>query len=159
MADTKKGSMVHEDCTSQYETMQMGIYQVTFGDQKRHAHVTFPGKEQYDHVRTLITMLPGARRFIVDVFTLAPELSALLWALQFLQTLVPGLHLYNTNWLMSTVSFRYRTMTRRTEHAQIEKGAKTGQMETQQIQRAMMIRLLVIALSYLLGRVMYAIEA
>lgn len=91
--------------TRPYESIQLGVYQVTFGDQGGSPAVSLPipGREQAARVKNFIAMLPYTRRFLVDIYRLGPGLLVALWLVELLQGLAPGARLYISNWLLNTV--------------------------------------------------------
>ena len=100
---TKGGNAIVDRPSGKYESMQLGAYRLTFGE-KRGPNLSLPGKEQAARVQDFASMLPFARRFLVEVCKLGPCQLAAIWVIELLQSVQPGVNLYLSNWLLRTVS-------------------------------------------------------
>lgn len=86
-----------------YESIQVGVYRLTLGE-KRGPNFFLPGKEQVARVQDFASMLPFARRFLVEICNLGRRPLAAIWVIELLQSVEPGVSLYLSNWLLRTVS-------------------------------------------------------
>lgn len=90
----------------EYETTQLGVFQVTFGDKGGSPMVSIPIKEHFTRAKSIVAMLPYARWFLVEIYRLGPEQLLALCTAKFLASLVPAAKLYTSNWLFRSVRGR-----------------------------------------------------
>jgi hypothetical protein len=86
-----------------WKRVRLGVWEAWAATPSRRSF-TWPGKAQFDQIRELRTTFLHVRRFLSDVYALGPRIVVAVWILGFMDSLLPGLCVYYSNKLLSTVS-------------------------------------------------------
>jgi hypothetical protein len=89
-----------------WKRVRLGVWEAWAATQSQRSF-TWPGKALFDQIRELRSTLLHVRRFLSDVYALGPRVVVAVWILGFMDSLFPGLSVYYSNKLLSTVSIPF----------------------------------------------------